>query len=107
MADFITRRADTLKRGDVIRWDGQRVVVLAPSDQVDTIPHDQVIELGGKEHPVTDCCEPRIGYLGRTGRMLHGATYIIVPNRRSFRVREFLDLDLHSAVPEPHPELRS
>jgi hypothetical protein len=91
-----TKSADALERGDVINWHGQRVVVLEPSDHVTSAPPDEIFN----GLPAFRCCEPRIGYLGRTGRLTHRVTYIIVPNRRRFEVKGFLDLDIPSAVPE-------
>lgn len=95
----LRRTADTLERGDVIWWCGTKWVVVEPSDSVSSAPLDQVFHgVSAKE-----CCEPRIAELGRTGRVTHQGTYIIVPNKRRFTVRAFLDLDIRSAVPEPHP----
>jgi hypothetical protein len=90
------KTADTLERGDVIWWCGARWVVVEPSDSVSSAPLDQVF------HGVSarDCCEPRIVELGHTGRVTHRGTYIIVPNKRRFLVRQYLDLDIRSAIPE-------
>lgn len=94
------RTADTLERGDVVRFEGHRWVVLEPSDTVVTAPQDQIFH----DRPARECCEPRIGLLGGRGLLTHHVTYVIWPNTKQFTVREFLDLEIRSARPEPHPE---
>lgn len=106
-----TRTADTLKRGDVVRYHGYRWAVIEPSDSVGSMPLTEtvpVFDATGKETrriSAKECCEPRLVLLGdKRGLATNHATYVIWPNAKRFKVVEFLDLEIRGARPEPHPE---
>lgn len=119
----VKKTADSLERGDVIWYSGikldpswlphtrnhgasQQWVVCEPSDHVDTLPQDRMVRFGSLAYPASQCCEPRLQLLGRTGRATHMLSYTILPSRLRVRVIAFLDLDIQSAVPEPVQEAR-
>lgn len=103
------KTADTLERGDVFDYDGYRVVLIEASDRVHSLPLDQSVKFvigpnRSRTYKAVDLCEPRICFLGKTGRATHEATYILVPNRQRFNVVAFLDLDVRGATPKPLSE---
>lgn len=93
----------------MIDFCGDRVVVTEPSDSVATVPYDAAVRLpvhvGGGRWPIParSLCEPRVVYLGKTGRATQRATYFLARNSFKFDVVAYLDVDVRGAVPEPHP----
>ena len=102
MTSRITKTAAALEPGDVIELDRTSgwVVVLESSDHVGSAPPDARFHFGRRSLLASQCCEPRIGYLGKTKRLTHRLTYIIVPKTRAYEVRGFLDLGTQGAIPE-------
>lgn len=90
------KAAVDLLPGDVIYWDGGRVVVLEASSMVLSAPPDAIFGRTQALH----CCEPRVGYLSENGRLTHRATHMIVPQQRKFLIAGKLDLETPRATVE-------
>lgn len=91
------KRADELEPGDVITmW--RRRGVIVHNGPVVSAPPDQMFD--GAQ--AKNCVEPRIVFLGKTGRMSAWEnTYFIRARGRKYKVTETLDLDTYSATPKP------